>query len=230
MATQVYKTLAKIVGAVLLVLGLAALFGGNFAHGFVSEQLEDQVITMPTEQAIDGQVESGRISAEDGEVLRPFAGETMSTGPHAEAFANHYIRAHMTAAANAAGVPEDQASYSGIGAMVTEKTNALKEELAALPENADKSEQEIAALANAEIANPATTFETAAEAAELQALRMDTFLDGNTLRGMLLNAFGWWLVGTIAIAAGWALLVLGVLLVVLGFVLKPRTAQAQSEL
>ena len=42
MANQVYKTLAKIVGAVLLVVGIAALFGANFAHGFVSEQLKDQ--------------------------------------------------------------------------------------------------------------------------------------------------------------------------------------------
>lgn len=222
MATQVYKTLAKIVGVVLLLVGLAALVGGNFAHGFVTEQLEDQQITMPTEQAIDGQVESGRISAADAEVLRPYAGETMATGNHAQAFADHYIRAHMTAAAKAAGVPEEQASYSGLGALVTEKTTALKEELAALPENSGKSEQEIAALAAAEIADPATEYENAKQAASLQQLRMDTFLDGNTLRGMLLNAYGWWLVGTIAIAAGIGLLVVGALLLVFGFVLKPR--------
>lgn len=222
MATQVYKTLAKIVGAVLLVVGVAALFGANFAHSFVSSQLEDQAITMPTEQAIDGQVESGRISEEDAKALRPFAGETMSTGPHAQAFADHYILAHMKAGAKAAGVPDDKANYSGLGALVTEKTNALKEELKALPENASKSDQEIAALAAAEIANPKSEYQNAKDAAAFQKMRMETFLDGNTLRGMLLNAYGWWLVGSIAQFAGIALLVLGVALLGLGFVLKPK--------
>ncbi len=51
---------------------------------------------------------------------------------------------------------------------------------------------------------------------------METFLDGNTLRGMLLNAYGWWLVGTIEVA-GWVLIVAGVALLALGFVvLKPK--------
>ena len=37
---------------------------------------------------------------------------------------------------------------------------------------------------------------------------------GESLRGMLLNAYGWWLVGTIAQAAGWALIVVGVALTI----------------
>lgn len=228
MATQVYKTLAKIVGAVLLVVGVAALFGANFAHGFVSDQLKQQAITMPTEQAIDGQVQSGRIGEADAKVLRPFAGQTMSTGPHAQAFADHYIAAHMKAGAKAAGVPDEMANYSGIGALVTEKTNALKEELKALPDNAGKSDQEIAALAAKEIADPTTSYDNAKQAASLTKLRMDTFLDGNTLRGMLLNAYGWWLVGSIAQFAGWALLVIGVGLLGLGFVLKPKAVTAEA--
>lgn len=222
MATQVYKTLAKIVGAVLLIIGIGALFGANFAHGFVSQQLSDQNISMPTAEAIDAQVKSGRISEADGAALRPFVGQTLETGPQARAFSDHYIRAHMAAAAKAAGVPDDKANYSGIGAVVTERTNALKEELKALPENAGKSDAEIAALATREIANPSTTSDNAKQAAALQKLRIDTFLDGNTLRGMLLNAYGWWLVGTIAQFAGWALIVVGGGLLALGFVLKPK--------
>lgn len=229
MATQVYKTLSRIVGAVLLVLGVAALFGANFAHGFVSDQLEQQAISMPAEQAIDAQVTSGRISEDDAKALRPFAGEIMSTGPQAQAFADHYIAAHMKAAAKGAGVPDDKASYSGIGSLVTEKTNALKAELKALPENSNKSEQELTGLANAEIANPGSEYQTAKDAAKLQALRMDTFLDGNTLRGMLLNAYGWWLVGTIAQAAGWVLIVVGAGLLALGFVLKPKAVETTRD-
>lgn len=229
MATQVYRTLAKIVGAVLLLVGIAALVGANFAHGFVSEQLADQAIAMPSNESIDAQVESGRITEADAAALRPFAGQKMDSGVQARAFSDHYIAAHMKAAAKGAGVPDERASYSGIGELVTEKTTALKAELKALPENAGKSDAEIAALANREIANPSTTFDNAKQAAALQKLRLDTFLDGNTLRGMLLNAYGWWLVGTIARFAGWALIVVGVALLGLGFALKPKAVPQSIE-
>ena len=73
-------------------------------------------------------------------------------------------------------------------------------------------------------ANPATDFSLAKEIKSLQDLRTSTFLDGNTLRGMLLNAYGWWLVGTIALVAGWTLIVVGVGLLALGLVLKPRAS------
>ena len=222
MAIQVYKTLAKIVGAVLLVVGIAAMFGANFAHGFVSDQLAQQAITMPTAEAIDGQVESGRISETDAEALRPFAGEQMTTGPQARAFADHYIHAHMLAGAKAAGVPDDKANYSGIGSLVTSKTAELREQLKAEPDNANKTDQEIAALAVAEIANPKTENALAKEIASLTKLRMETFLDGNTLRGMLLNAYGWWLVGTIALFASIALIVIGLGLLAFGFLFKQR--------
>lgn len=229
MVIQVYKTLAQIVGVALLIVGVAALFGANFAHGFVSEQLADQAISMPSSDSVDAQVKAGRLTEADGAALRPFAGQKMQNGPQARAFADHYIAAHMRAAAKAAGVPDEQASFSGIGELVTEKTNALKDELKALPDNAGKSDAEIAALANREIANPDTKSDNARQVAALQKLRMDTFLDGNTLRGMLLNAYGWWLVGTIARFAGWALVIVGVALAVFGFVLKPKTGATATQ-
>lgn len=92
------------------------------------------------------------------------------------------------------------------------------------PENVSKTDQQIAALATQEIANPASVFPPAKEIKSLQDLRSSTFLDGNALRGMLLNAYGWRLVGTIALVAGWTLVVVGVGLLVLGFVLKPQAA------
>lgn len=50
---------------------------------------------------------------------------------------------------------------------------------------------------------------------------------GNSLRGMLLNAFGCWLLGTIAIWVGIGALVLAVVLAVFGwFVLKPKQGSA----
>ncbi|QGU01899.1 hypothetical protein CKALI_05125 [Corynebacterium kalinowskii] len=45
----------------------------------------------------------------------------------------------------------------------------------------------------------------------------DSLFKGDALRGILLNAYGWWLVGTIAIWAGAALLALAAILLALGF-------------
>ena len=48
-------------------------------------------------------------------------------------------------------------------------------------------------------------------AAELQG-KADTLFKGESLRGMLLNAYGWWTVATIAMWAGIAMLLAGLLL------------------
>lgn len=56
-------------------------------------------------------------------------------------------------------------------------------------------------------------------AAELQA-KADTLFKGETLRSIMLNAYGWWTVSTIAIWAGIALVVAGLVLgifAILGF-------------
>ena len=51
-------------------------------------------------------------------------------------------------------------------------------------------------------------------AAELQA-KADTLFKGETLRSILLNAYGWWTVSTIAVFAGYAMVIAGLLLGVL---------------
>ena len=51
-------------------------------------------------------------------------------------------------------------------------------------------------------------------AAELQG-KADTLFKGETLRSILLNAYGWWTVATIALYAGYAMVALGILLGVL---------------
>jgi hypothetical protein len=51
-------------------------------------------------------------------------------------------------------------------------------------------------------------------AAELQG-KADTLFKGETLRSILLNAYGWWTVATIALFAGYAMVALGILLGVL---------------
>jgi len=48
-------------------------------------------------------------------------------------------------------------------------------------------------------------------AADLQA-KADTLFKGETLRSIMLNAYGWWTVATIALYAGWFMIAAGIVL------------------
>ena len=53
-------------------------------------------------------------------------------------------------------------------------------------------------------------------AADLQ-VKADTLFKGETLRSILLNAYGWWTVSTIAVYVGYAMVIAGLLLGLLAF-------------
>ena len=55
-----------------------------------------------------------------------------------------------------------------------------------------------------------------AVAADLQ-VKADTLFKGETLRSILLNAYGWWTVSTIAVFAGYAMVIAGLLMGLLAF-------------
>ena len=76
---------------------------------------------------------------------------------------------------------------------------------------------EIAGLARMEIQDPETDYELARKISQLQQLRSENFFMGNAIRGMLLNAYGWWLVGLVARVAGAALVGVGSVLGFVGF-------------
>ena len=78
--------------------------------------------------------------------------------------------------------------------------------------NDGKTYSETSSAARAEGLDPAV-------AADLQ-IKADTLFKGETLRSILLNAYGWWTVATIALFAGYAMVALGIvlgLLAMLGF-------------
>lgn len=54
------------------------------------------------------------------------------------------------------------------------------------------------------------------EAAELSA-KADTLFKGETLRSILLNAYGWWTAGTIAMYAGFVMVVAGIIFAIFAF-------------
>ena len=127
----------------------------------------------------------------------------------------------MKVAAAQAGVPEAQATYAGVGDLAAARTRELKNELRAVHPGLGPGE--IAGLAKAEIGDPDTEFETAREVAALNKLQAENFFMGNAIRGMLLNGYGWWLVGQVARVAGLACVTVGAVLAGFGFAPRRRS-------
>lgn len=194
-------------GLVLAVVLLAA--GGllTWASSFVADQVNTQFvaqdITMPTEEALAAQLESGRLSQENVDALTPFAGEVMLTGPAAKAYAENYITAHMHAGAGTLATTLD-----GFGVDVTtleswkapltyEAAGAVATEIQDGKDKADLSEDEATAIA------------------AVNTFRSETLFKGNTLVGLLLYGYAFATIGTIAGIAAIAAFVGGGLLVVL---------------
>lgn len=214
MATRVYKTFAKIFGIILVLVGIGALVGASFANNFIASQMEEQQIVFPDEEGIQGQLELGRITEEDAEALRPYAGQQLKDGAGTQVYANNFIRSHMAYEAKARGAEGE--TYATLGGLVAQETQALTEKLQA--DNPDADEETIKKMVAAEIADPLTEYPEAERAKTLQDLRTNFMLDGNTLRGMLLNVYGWGLIGQIAFYVGIGALIVGILLAIWGFI------------
>ncbi|GAA1137822.1 hypothetical protein [Ornithinicoccus hortensis] len=104
-----------LMAVVLLVTGGLLTWASTFVGNQVHEQLSAQNITMPSGPAIEG---------EEYAPLREFAGEQMTTGAHARAYADYFIKVHMDQAT-------DGRTYSELGADISAAEEAGDEELAA---------------------------------------------------------------------------------------------------
>ena len=79
-----------LLAVVLLVAGGLLVWANQFISNEVHDQLAAQKITMPTEQT--GLAD---LPAEDKAALEPYAGQQMTTGKQAQAYADHYIAVHL---------------------------------------------------------------------------------------------------------------------------------------
>jgi len=165
-AGGVLLTLVLVVAAVLL------FWGFSYANNTVSSQLSAQKITFPTA----AQLAQAKNPAPGGfseitpamvPYLSPYAGQELTTGAQAEAYANHFIYIHLQEMTGGK-------TYSQVSA-----------EAMSLPPG---SKAQVAA------SNLA-----------------DTVFKGTTLRSMLLNAYGWWQMGQIALYSAIASLVFAVI-------------------
>ncbi len=149
-------SIATVAALGIMIVGVIAVVGGNYDKKVVHDQLVPQKIFFPASN-----------SPELLPGVKQYAGQQLTTGSQAKAYANNFINVHLSKIAGG---------------------------------------QTYAQISTAALAAP-----TNAKLAEEKA----TLFQGETLRGLLLNAWGWSLVGTIATLAGWILIALGAILFLL---------------
>ena len=156
-----------VVAVVLLFAGGLLVWASSFATQNVHDQLKAQQITMPAAEALTTPAQKA--------ALGQYAGQDLTTGAQAKAYADEYIQVHM-----------DEASGGKTYSQISGEFMA-----------ANKTAPDA----------PAT--------AELGQLRQTLFM-GTTLRGMLLNAYAFATLGTIAMWAAIASFIGAAVMMALG--------------
>jgi hypothetical protein len=155
-----------VVTTVLLVAGSLLLWGAHFANSSVHDQLAQQQIFFPAAGS------PALAPANIGPYLNKYAGQQLTTGPQAKAYADHFIGVHVSEIANG---------------------------------------QTYAQVSTAAQADPTNT--------KLASEKTSLF-QGQTLRGLLLEAYGFGEMGhiaQIAAMASFALAAVMLLMTLLGF-------------
>jgi hypothetical protein len=91
---------------VLLVAGALLVWANVFIGDQVHDQLAAQKITMPTDKT-----GLATLPAEDKAALEPYAGQVMTTGNQAKAYANNFIAVHLDAVAGGKTYAEVSGQY-----------------------------------------------------------------------------------------------------------------------
>jgi hypothetical protein len=156
-----------VVAVVLLFAGALLVWASSFATQNVHDQLKAQQITMPAAEQLTTPAQKA--------ALGQYAGQDLTTGAMAKAYADEYIQVHM-----------DESSGGKTYSQVSSEFMAANK---AAPDA------------------PAT--------AELGQLRQSLFM-GTTLRGMLLNAYAFATLGTIAMWAAIASFIGAAVMLALG--------------
>ncbi len=163
----------------ILVLVLAGASGFLFYEGnFVTSMIHDELIAQQIYFPGTDQIKTGGAldPAEFPAEIRQYAGQQVDNGDKAKVYANDFIGKHLQ------GVAKGQ-TYS----QVSSAAIALNAQIAATP----RADPNYAAMQT--------------QLATLNAQKT-TLFQGETLRSMLLNAYGWYTIGTYTIYASLGLL------------------------
>jgi hypothetical protein len=149
-------SIASFAAAGIIIVGVIAMVGGSYGKKVVHDQLVPQKIFFPA---------AGSPALLPG--IKQYAGQQLTTGAQAKAYANNFINVHLSEVAG--GQTYAQVSAAAIAA----------------PKNPKLAEEKA------------------------------TLFQGETLRSILLTAWGWSLVGAIATLAGLILIIVGAALLLL---------------
>ena len=193
----------------VMVLVLAGAAGFAFAMGtFTTTQIHDELTAQQIYFPGTDQIKAGGAldPAKFPQEIRDQAGNQVTDGNQARIYANDFLGEHLNGIAGGS-------TYATIGSKIAAANAALAA--------ASKTDPNYATLQ----ANVAT----------LNGPR-DTLFKGETLRSMLLNAYGWWTIGVYTTYAGIALMlvalaVLGALVFELFFAgRKPETVKVAQKI
>lgn len=158
---RILATSGLVVTIVLVVAGGLLLWGHNFANDNVKTQLSEQQIFFPAKGS------KALAPADIGPYLNKYAGQKLTTGPQAEAYADHFIAVHLSEVAQGQ-------TYSQVSTKAQANPNDAK-----------------------------------------LAAQVQTLFRGETLRGLLLEAYGFWKLGEIALIAAMVSFALAAVMAVL---------------
>jgi hypothetical protein len=113
---------------VLIVAGVLLMWGASFANSNVHNQLQQQQITFPPASAFAHAKVGTEIEPVMRQYLLKYAGEPLTTGAQAEAYADHFIAYHLQEigggltysqlSAKALALPKGSAAYTAAEATV----------------------------------------------------------------------------------------------------------------
>jgi hypothetical protein len=95
-----------LLAAVLIIAGGLLTWASSFIGGQVHDQLAMQGITMPAKAALETPAQH--------KALDKYAGQKLTTGPQAKAFADHFILVHMNAASGGKTYEEVSGEFIGL--------------------------------------------------------------------------------------------------------------------
>jgi hypothetical protein len=164
---SIIDRLVSVTGAVMGVALLAAAALLFYAHGYVHDQVADQLTQQQITFPAAGSKGITSLPAGDQKEIAQYAGQTMTNGAQAKAFADHFIKVHLSEVAGGQ-------TYAQVSAQA--QANPTDEKLAG---------------------------------------QVQTLFRGETLRGLLLNAYAFDTMAGVAWVAAWISAAAGVLLLLL---------------
>lgn len=172
-----------------LILGAIVLYIGIvLVRGNVHDQLKAQQITFTPADKLTQQEKTWKSGSK---CLVTNAGKALTTGDQAKCYSDYYILLHMTEAAETAGYPGG--TYATLG---TEQTNLRTQ------------------IADAKAKNDTNAANAAQQKLDAVTGLRNTLQSGTSLRGQLLNAWGWDTLGIGVIVGGVVVLILALVFLV----------------